>query len=332
MLEVGNVLVRRGAHAPFIITHIWILSTDPERFEIDERENIDRFGNLTKSERRIRSSNLSMYNFVSSKFMDERYVKWATHERGGMFMLKKPESAPEPKKPYVKQIDISKAVFYRQNRILNPGITVEEVERLWNENYFPLYSQVCFELNEALGKAGSLTPLNYEAPNPPTPASDKYKAGVTKARPYVVPVAPPPPDEGFTLRPSMLKEVENLLDLHNSTGEDRRLRLKYFRDALNGLLEGINGACLTEDDLKHVGGSVTSKSHIIVVRMRYDGVLFILGDLSQYWMPLEALPKYEVEPDFNLPAILDSGHIVTFGKYQISCQVIIDVINAYAKE
>jgi len=324
-LEVGNVLVRRGAHAPFIVTHIWVISTDPEIFEIDERQTIDRFGNLTQSERRVRSSNLSMYDFVSSKFMDERYVKWATHERGGQFILKKPEPAPkppEPEKPSNKMLDIVKAVFYRQNRCLNPGITVEEVERLWNESYFPLYCQVCFELKEALGKAGSLTPLNYEPPNPPTPIPDKYKETITKARPYVIPVISSP-DKGFTLQPFVLRIAESLLDMSNIRGAERGLRLGHFRDALNGLLEGVDGACLTEDELLHVVGSDTPKYHALAIRMIDDGVLIILGDLSQHSLPLTAFPKSEVEPDFSLLSILDSGCTLALGKYQISCQALI---------
>lgn len=329
--EVGNVFVRRGAHAPFIIRHIWTISEDPEIFEISERENIDRFGRLKLCERTIRSRSLSMYDFVATKFMDEVYVKWATQERGGQFILKKPEPAPkppEPERPSNKQIDIVKAVFYRQNRVLNPGITVEEVERLWNENYFPLYSQVCFELKEALGKAGSLTPLNYEAPNPPTPIPDGYKATITKARPYKVP-APTPPEEGFSLRPYVLRLAESLLDMSSIQGAERGVRLGYFRDALNGLLEGVDGACLTEDELLCVVGSENPCYHALAIRMIDDGVLIILGDLSQHSLPLTAFPKSTVDLDFSLPRILNNGVTLAFGKYQISCQATIDIINVY---
>jgi hypothetical protein len=184
-LEIGNVLVRHGAHAPFIIRHIRRYSE--EVFEIEQRDKVGAAGSLTPSNRVIHSRNISVYDFISKAFMDEAYMKWATQCRGGLFIKRDPLPPPKPEQPSNKQIDIVKAVFYRQNRMLNPGITVEEVERLWSENYFPLYTQVCFELNAALTKAGSLTPLNYEPPNPPTPASDNYKESVYKARPFIVP-------------------------------------------------------------------------------------------------------------------------------------------------
>lgn len=343
-LEVGNVLVRRGALAPFIVDHIWYISDDQEVFEIDGRRVIDRFGGSYTSERKIRSGNLSMYDFVAKEFMDETYVKWAIRERGGLFMPKKPEPAPkppEPEKPAIKQVDIVKAVFYRQNRMLNPGVTVEEVERLWNENYFPLYMQVCFELSNALERTGSLTPLNYEPPNPPTPAPDSYKAKVFKARPYVVPVLPPSFDEEFSLQPEVLKLARDLLDKHNVQGEERGARLNHFRETLNGILQGADGDCLTEVELQHIVDSSDPRSHIIAVirrdGMTKHGMSFILDSLRHFWISLEALSNVhkgtsEVEPDFSLPRILTFGSVVEFGKLEISCQEIVGIIDSQGGE
>lgn len=321
-LEIGNVLVRRGALAPFIIEKIWYLSADKESFEISERGVLDRWGNLSTCLRRVHSRNLSMYDFIAKEFMDDTYVAWATRERGGQFILKEPEPAPkppEPEKPFNKQIDVVKAVFYRQNRILNPGITVEEVERLWSENYFPLYSQVSFELKGAFNKAGSLTPLNYEPPDPPTPAPDEYKATVTKARPFDVLV-----DEKAIPKPE-LKILENLLDMQGIKGEEKKSRIEYFKGLVRGIIERkcVDGDYLAGDGLKHVEGSNVPKSHILAIQKQGEDLLVILGDLSQHLIPTSKLPKSSVEPDFSQVEVLDSGHSVSFGNYDVACSEII---------
>ena len=327
-LEIGSVLVRRGAHAPFIVNHIWYITDDHEVFEITDRSNIDKHGCLKLCERVIRSRSLSLYDFISVKFMDEAYVKWATQERGGLFIKRVPQplpAPPEPEKPSNKQIDIVKAVFYRQNRLLNPGITVEEVERLWNENYFPLYAQICFELREAVNKAGSLTPLNYDPPNPPNPAPSSYRESVHKARLFEVPV-PVVVDKRFGIAQPVLSMVENLLDKHGIQGAQRKSRIEDFRDILESLLEGDEGDCLTEDELKHVVGSSSSRNHILAIQKQEVEFLIVLGDLSNQLIPILKVSKSGDGTDVTQAHILDSGHSVSFGEHKISCSDIISLL------
>ena len=93
-VKVGNVLIADRAFAPFIVRNI--LSHGDGAYEITCREEITPDGLLETSNRSIRSSSLSKYRFISEAFMDERYVKWSTEERGGLFVRKQPEP---PKRP-----------------------------------------------------------------------------------------------------------------------------------------------------------------------------------------------------------------------------------------
>jgi len=175
-LEVGNVLVRRGSLEPFIIEEIHYRTED--QYEITCRKKVQPDGRLKVSNRRVDSRSGGVYEFISKKYMDKDYVLWAIANRGGLYRV------PQESKPALPMLDVVKAVFYRQNRLLNPGITIQEVESLWDNNYFPLYTQVRFEMQQVLTKTGNPAPLNFEPSGVVAPSG--YVDKLTRASSYTV--------------------------------------------------------------------------------------------------------------------------------------------------
>lgn len=294
-VRIGDVLVRRGALEPFIVSDIEYLSEDRGVFDITHRHTVNRNGELTSCGRRVRSRNLSVYELISHEFGDKTYVEWANRERGGQFIRK--ASLPKAK-PSVTQLDTVKAVFYRQNRMLNPGITVEEVERLWEENYFPLYSQICFELRVIADKTDAFPPLNYDPPNPTVLAPKNYLSTVCKPRPFYV--APKPPEAKPPWGTFPVEDHQVLIDLAYKAKESNEVvesRILAFKKMIVDINHG-NGDYLVSDNLKQVLESSNPEAHILAVMAHEDGILLATGNLSLFL--IHHLTFMEIDPLIDL--------------------------------
>jgi hypothetical protein len=181
-IVVGNVLVRHRTLAPFVVDLLEHWNGPEGPFRITRRKEIQPDGSWVWVNRGIESSNLNHYGYISDAYMDAKYVEWAMRHRGGLYMIKPPPKVEPPKKPYPSQLEIVKAVYFRQHREVNPQIPVEVVERMWNKQYMPLYRQMCYELCLAVDTHGQCS-LNYDPHSPVIQVPATYQ--VNGAKPYV---------------------------------------------------------------------------------------------------------------------------------------------------